>query len=210
VLDFWQQATDNFYGTPSKPGGLLAAQHALVQTGVWDDGVANPLLLKQGVIVLREELEYFVIPPADGRARTDPDGNANDELLRLKRVAGKGLLGRRQIFTALQRNVNKENNVAEQHLIDMLCMSSVPRLLLLALFYRTPRADSSLRPSPAAIPTAASTARTPGAIATSSPPVAPSRRSRSSCSKRASSTTPTTTMTTTRRRALPPAGDGPE
>ena len=30
---------------------------------------------------------------------------------------------RRQIFTALQRNVNKENNMAEQHLIDMLCMS---------------------------------------------------------------------------------------
>jgi hypothetical protein len=38
---------------------------------------------------------------------------------------------KRNIFTALQRNVNKENNVAEQHLIDMLCMrcrNSLPEL----------------------------------------------------------------------------------
>lgn len=34
-------------------------------------------------------------------------------------------MGKRNIFTALQRNVNKENNIAEQHLIDMLCMRLV-------------------------------------------------------------------------------------
>ena len=84
------------------------------------------MLHKQGIIVLREELEYFVIPAKGGAARTDLEGLANEELMELKREAGKGLLDRKQIFTALQRNVNKENNVAEQHLIDMLCMRSVP------------------------------------------------------------------------------------
>ena len=63
-----------------------------------------------------------MIPEKGGAARTDLEGLANDELMVLKREAGKGLLDRKQIFTALQRNVNKENNVAEQHLIDMLCM----------------------------------------------------------------------------------------
>jgi hypothetical protein len=37
------------------------------------------------------------------------------------------LLERDQIFTALQRNISKENNVAEQHLIDMLCDSGFSR-----------------------------------------------------------------------------------
>lgn len=132
MLNFWQRATDDFYGTPKQPG-LLADRHAVVYSGAWGDHAANPLLLKQGVIVLREELEYFVIPRKGGVARTDVDGNANAELMRMKRVAGRGLLKRRQIFTALQRNVNKENNVAEQHLIDMLCMSCVRLVLLLAL-----------------------------------------------------------------------------
>lgn len=83
------------------------------------------MLQKQGIIVLREELEYFVIPPRGGPAKTDAEGGANVELMEMKREAGRGLLERRSIFTALQRNVNKENNVAEQHLIDMLCMRCV-------------------------------------------------------------------------------------
>lgn len=48
---------------------------------------------------------------------------ANEELRYMKHACGKALEERTSIFTALQRNVNKENNMAEQHLIDMLCMS---------------------------------------------------------------------------------------
>ena len=77
---------------------------------------------KQAIIVLREELEYFSIPPKDGKAATNGSGIANEALLDLKRKCGNYLLDKRNIFTALQRNVNKENNIAEQHLIDMLCM----------------------------------------------------------------------------------------
>jgi len=86
------------------------------------------LLTKQAIIVLREELEYFSIPTDAGMTNpTGSNGIANDALLDLKRKCGYHLLQKRNIFTALQRNVNKENNVAEQHLIDMLCMSGFDR-----------------------------------------------------------------------------------
>jgi hypothetical protein len=85
----------------------------------------NPLFHRQAIIVLREELEYFAIPPKGGHAATDEHGAPNVALIELKRNAGDQLLRRRQIFTALQRNVQRENNVAEQHLIDMLCMRCV-------------------------------------------------------------------------------------
>jgi methyl coenzyme M reductase gamma subunit len=97
-----------------------------------------PLMSKQAIIVLREELEYFSIPTkgtAAAKAATRDTlvhGKGLEEvaannvtthaLLKLKQQSGAALLERKQIFTALQRNVNKENNMAEQHLIDMLCM----------------------------------------------------------------------------------------
>jgi hypothetical protein len=65
----------------------------------------NPLLSKQAIIVLREELEYFVIPPEDGGksgAGTDQHGIANQVLLDMKRESGVQLLEKKQIFTALQ------------------------------------------------------------------------------------------------------------
>ncbi|KAG8796176.1 hypothetical protein FRC12_003767 [Ceratobasidium sp. 428] len=138
VLEFFRVSQDRFYGTSTQPG-LLAAQQSLLDgpaapshPGQIDFGSPsqNPLLTKQAIIVLREELEYFVIPPDDGGrsgAKTDEHGIANQVLLDMKRESGTQLLEKKHIFTALQRNVNKENNVAEQHLIDMLCMSGFNR-----------------------------------------------------------------------------------
>ena len=124
VLTFFRNASDNFYGTSTTPG-LFAAQQQLFESPSSEFGPAtsqNPLLSKQAIIVLREELEYFSIPPKDGNAATDLNGIANDSMVDIKRRSGDYLIEKRSIFTALQRNVNKENNVAEQHLIDMLCM----------------------------------------------------------------------------------------
>jgi hypothetical protein len=125
VLAFFKQSADAFYGTPTSPG-LYAAQQHLIDGGspTSDFNPAssqNPLLTKQAIIVLREELEYFSIPTTPMNS-TGTNGITNDTLLDLKRKCGYNLLLKRNIFTALQRNVNKENNVAEQHLIDMLCM----------------------------------------------------------------------------------------
>jgi len=128
VLQFFRSASDAFYGTDTTPGLYLAQQH-LIDTSPSSDFAPNqnPLLSKQAIIVLREELEYFSIPPKGGKASTDVNGIANEGMLDLKRDCGKYLLEKRSIFTALQRNVNKENNIAEQHLIDMLCMSGFDR-----------------------------------------------------------------------------------
>ncbi|KAF8807869.1 hypothetical protein BYT27DRAFT_7290817 [Phlegmacium glaucopus] len=130
VLTFFRNASDNFYGTTTNPG-LLSAQQHLLESPSSEFGPAaasqNPLLSKQAIIVLREELEYFSIPPKDSQAATDQHGIANTQMLEVKRRSGDYLIEKRNIFTALQRNVNKENNVAEQHLIDMLCMSGFDR-----------------------------------------------------------------------------------
>ncbi|VDB98232.1 unnamed protein product [Peniophora sp. CBMAI 1063] len=128
VLAFFRKSSDDFYGHEGQPG-LYAAQAHLAESGSPGEFApnANPLLAKQAIIVLREELEYFAIPPAGSGASTDEQGIANDTLLEMKRECGEYLLGKKSIFTALQRNVNKENNIAEQHLIDMLCMSGFDR-----------------------------------------------------------------------------------
>jgi len=129
VLAFFRNASDNFYGTPTNPG-LFSAQQHLLESPSSEFGSAasqNPLLSKQAIIVLREELEYFSIPPKGSHAATDQNGIANEHMLEVKRRSGDYLIEKRNIFTALQRNVNKENNIAEQHLIDMLCMSGFDR-----------------------------------------------------------------------------------
>ena len=173
VLSFFRTAQDDFYGTPDQPGkfrpsnlfanGGGAGHHYQQSSADFSDpnglyggasGMGqNPLLSKQAIIVLREELEYFAIPPKRVNKAataatestptqeavagatlapnadlskvesTDPaSGQPTPALVSLKQACGKALLDRKQIFTALQRNVNKENNLAEQHLIDMLCM----------------------------------------------------------------------------------------
>ncbi|KAM0756429.1 hypothetical protein T439DRAFT_321128 [Meredithblackwellia eburnea MCA 4105] len=135
VLQFFGSARDSFYGPPQGPKRDLSD----VALPPGQSNMQNPLFLKQAIIVLREELEYFAIPPkgaaplSEGAApeaslpRTHENGQPNAALVKLKLDAGNALLARRSIFTALQRNVNRENNVAEQHLIDMLCMSGFER-----------------------------------------------------------------------------------
>lgn len=128
ILDFWADAQATFYGTPTSPGLFHAQQNMPPSpSDPHSDVNQNPLLTKQAIIVLREELEYFSITTPGAPERVDEHGLANEELRALKRAAGEALASKRQIFTALQRNVNKENNQAEQHLIDMLCMSGFNR-----------------------------------------------------------------------------------
>jgi hypothetical protein len=116
-------AQSDFYGNESTPGRFHAQQDLLAANDPNVDQSVNPLVTKQAIIVLREELEYFSITKPGDLARTDiKTGHPNEELQELKRSCGKALAERKTIFTALQRNVSKENNMAEQHLIDMLCM----------------------------------------------------------------------------------------
>ncbi|CAG8465893.1 4438_t:CDS:2 [Ambispora leptoticha] len=125
ILNFYRKAQDAFY---SNQGSSMSTFPS--------NPTQNPLLNKQAIIVLREELDYFTIPPkktdvADGSSTTVTAASktVTESLAfnKLKIDCGEYLLNQRKIFTALQRNVNKENNVAEQHLIDMLCVSGFSR-----------------------------------------------------------------------------------
>jgi ATP-binding cassette subfamily F protein 3 len=65
---------------------------------------------RAGIIVLREDLDFYVIPPK-------PDIE-QAEMTEVKRAAGKSLLQQNGIFSGLKRS--EEAGTTEQHLIEML------------------------------------------------------------------------------------------
>ena len=65
---------------------------------------------RAGIIVLREDLDFYVIPP-----NRDID---HPEMLDVKRAAGKALLNQDGIFSGLRKS--EEIGTTEQHLIEML------------------------------------------------------------------------------------------
>ncbi|KAI9031851.1 hypothetical protein CLU79DRAFT_715481 [Phycomyces nitens] len=105
VLRFYQYAHSVYQS--NQTGDAEQQQRLLTATSATSP-VYYPLLTKQPIIVLREELEYYCLAP-DNSSTT------------LKAAGGTYLKSQDQIFEALQRNISRENNVAEQHLIDMLC-----------------------------------------------------------------------------------------
>lgn len=71
---------------------------------------------RAGIIVLREDLDFYVIPP-----RPDIE---QIEMIEVKRAAGKALLHQDGIFSGLRRS--EESGTTEQHLIEMLTAGYVP------------------------------------------------------------------------------------
>lgn len=65
---------------------------------------------RAGIIVLREDLDFYAIPP-----RPDIE---QPEMIEVKRAAGKALLKQNGIFSGLRRS--EETGTTEQHLIEML------------------------------------------------------------------------------------------
>jgi hypothetical protein len=65
---------------------------------------------RAGIIVLREDLDFYAIPP-----RADIE---QPEMIEVKRAAGKALLKQDGIFSGLRRS--DETGTTEQHLIEML------------------------------------------------------------------------------------------
>ena len=65
---------------------------------------------RAGIIVLREDLDYYVIPPKKDIQHT--------EMVEIKRAAGKALLQQNGIFSGLRKS--EEAGSTEQHLIEML------------------------------------------------------------------------------------------
>lgn len=65
---------------------------------------------RAGIIVLREDLDFYAIPP-----KADIE---QAEMIDVKRAAGKALLRQDGIFSGLRRS--EESGTTEQHLIEML------------------------------------------------------------------------------------------
>ncbi|KAG2224766.1 hypothetical protein INT45_005290 [Circinella minor] len=101
--------------------------HQQLAAATATSSVFYPLLTKQPIIVLREELEYFCVPTNGSTTEstiTSPEKNKKNggiDMVQLKVACGHHLKQHDQIFDALQKNISRENNIAEQHLIDMLC-----------------------------------------------------------------------------------------
>ncbi|KAJ5483595.1 General stress response protein Whi2 [Penicillium desertorum] len=72
---------------------------------------------RAGIIVLREDLDFYVIPP-----RADI---GHDEMLEVKRAAGRSLLKQDGIFSGLRKS--EEIGSTEQHLIEMLTAGGFDR-----------------------------------------------------------------------------------
>ena len=65
---------------------------------------------RAGIIVLREDLDFYAIPPS-------PD-TEQPEMIDIKRAAGRALLKQDGIFSGLRKS--EEQGTTEQHLIEML------------------------------------------------------------------------------------------
>jgi len=72
---------------------------------------------RAGIIVLREDLDFYVIPPKQDIEQV--------EMIEVKRAAGKALLRQDGIFSGLKRS--EEAGTTEQHLIEMLTAGWVER-----------------------------------------------------------------------------------
>lgn len=108
MLDYVQKAKLDF-----KKANHEFAEDAYISHAIATGTPLNPLLTKQAIIVLREELEYFVVVKE----------KSGIMLHNLKRKSGDLLVRKDLVFDALLKNIDKDNsnNVAEYHLVDMLC-----------------------------------------------------------------------------------------
>ncbi|KAH3664288.1 hypothetical protein OGAPHI_004640 [Ogataea philodendri] len=77
-----------------------------------DPGILND---KPSIIVLREDLDYYCIPPVAGLDATS--------MRKIKLFVGEQLVGNKRIFDGLGYEPGKQLKAAEQHLLDMLCSS---------------------------------------------------------------------------------------
>jgi dipeptidyl-peptidase-3 len=106
MLDFFRSVAQSIPSASPSPSGSpeLDASDSL-------QGSTREMLQdRAGIIVLREDLDFYVIPP-----RPDIE---HQEMIEIKRAAARTLLGQDGIFSGLRKS--DEAGSTEQHLIEML------------------------------------------------------------------------------------------
>lgn len=109
MLEFFRHVASTIPTSSSAPRENENAHEAIPIEPV--QGSAQDMLQdRAGIIVLREDLDFYAIPP-----KRDIDQH---EMLEVKRAAGRALLKQDGIFSGLRKS--EEPGTTEQHLIEML------------------------------------------------------------------------------------------
>lgn len=109
MLEFFRNVAQTI---PSSPSPTTSPEHTAEAVPIEPmHGSARDMLQdRAGIIVLREDLDFYAIPPH--RDITQP------EMIEVKRAAGEALLRQDGIFSGLRKS--EEPGTTEQHLIEML------------------------------------------------------------------------------------------
>lgn len=117
MLEFFRTVAQTIpSGSPSPTGETPS-------TSTDPNSARDMLQDRAGIIVLREDLDFYAIPP---KAEID-----QTEMIEVKRAAGRALLRQDGIFSGLRRS--EETGTTEQHLIEMLTAGYVLCHLVIAL-----------------------------------------------------------------------------
>ncbi|KAF3049845.1 hypothetical protein E8E11_008179 [Didymella keratinophila] len=110
MLEFFRNVAQTIPASPPSP--TAAPDHAAEAVPIEPmHGSARDMLQdRAGIIVLREDLDFYVIPPHRDIAQP--------EMIEVKRAAGEALLRQEGIFSGLRKS--EEPGTTEQHLIEML------------------------------------------------------------------------------------------
>jgi hypothetical protein len=109
MLDFFRSVAQTIPGPHSSENDDPSAPSTMPIEPM--PGNARDMLQdRAGIIVLREDLDFYAIPPRKEIER--------EEMTEVKRAAGKALLKQDGIFSGLRKS--EEPGTTEQHLIEML------------------------------------------------------------------------------------------
>jgi len=114
MLDFFRTVAQSIPSPSPSPN----TESDAVAAGTIPGSARDMLQDRAGIIVLREDLDYYVIPP-----RRDIE---HPEMIEIKRAAGRALVRQDGIFSGLRKS--EEIGSTEQHLIEMLTAGCVPSL----------------------------------------------------------------------------------
>jgi ATP-binding cassette subfamily F protein 3 len=106
MLEFFRNVAQTIPSGPPSPSDTPSAANESAMAGSARDMLQD----RAGIIVLREDLDFYAIPP-----KSDIE---QPEMIEVKRAAGKALLKQDGIFSGLRRS--DETGTTEQHLIEML------------------------------------------------------------------------------------------
>ena len=108
MLDFFRGVAQSI--PSSTPSPTVSSENEPMSIDPMQGSARDMLQDRAGIIVLREDLDFYAIPPKADIEQV--------EMLEVKRAAAKSLLRQDGIFSGLKKS--DEAGTTEQHLIEML------------------------------------------------------------------------------------------